>query len=218
MKNKNTHIQSFIIFFCLFWIVIVLVRLIMTLNTTPVKKDKCPDGQICMTNEQYNKLIDTRGMTNVENRPALVPSSYTRERDMRVLNDPLYPAVNRADKGSFESVVDKTIERRINVPTRQPYNDSYRLVGYITNEDDEIKTWKLFAKQTDRNRGDFYILPGNKNYDMKVQITDSIVVGEKLRDLDTIPNEVTFNSPLLASTPYKFTELPKGDLRDELDI
>jgi hypothetical protein len=147
----------------------------------------------------------------------MIPPSYTRERDMRVLHDDLYPALNRTDRGSFEGVVQKTVERRINVPTRF-YNDSYRQVGYITNPDDEIKTWRVFGKQTDRNRGEFYIIPANRNYDMKIQLTDSIVSGEKLRDLDTIPNELKFKTPLLSETPYTFTELPKGDLRDELDI
>jgi hypothetical protein len=147
----------------------------------------------------------------------LIPKSYTRERDIRVLHDDLYPAYNRADKGSFESVVDKTLERKINVPTRH-YSDSYRLIGYLTNDEDEIKTWKLMAKQTDRNKSDFFMIPANRNYDMKVQITNDIVVGDKINDLYNVPKEVKFNTPLLSSGPYKFSELPKGDINDELDI
>ena len=221
MKSKTSSISTFIILFVVVWIAIVLIRLVMVMdkNNKP-KADTCDNDKVCMSTSEYQDLLKNRGgqLTQMENRPSLIPPSYTRERDMRVLHDDLYPAYNRSDKQSFEGVVNKTIERQINVPTRQ-YNDSYRIIGYLTNEDDEIKTWKLFGKKSDRNRGDFYMIPSNRNYDMKVQITDSMVEGtEKLRDIDTIPNEVKFKSPLLAATPYQFVELPKGDLRDELDI
>jgi hypothetical protein len=53
-------------------------------------------------------------------------------------------------------------------------------------------------------------------YDLKIQITDDIVKGnEKLRSVDTLPNELTFESPLLAKTPYTVSELPKENLGNE---
>jgi len=147
--------------------------------------------------------------------PSITEPSLTRERDLRVLHDPLYPAYNRTDRDNYELVAENTFRRNINIPT-QRFNDSYRLIGYASNSDDEVGSWKVFGRQKDRNRGDYYMVPVNRNYDLKVQITDKIVVGEKLRDIDTVPDSITFDSPLLAQTPYTFVELPKGDLRDEL--
>jgi hypothetical protein len=184
------------------------------------KEGSCQNDKVCMSKGEYQELLQSRAgvLPPDNNYPAtLVPKTFTRERDMRVLHDELYPALNRSDRGSYEGVLQKTAERQINVPTRY-YNDSYRLIGYMTNEDDEIKNWKVFGKQTDRNKGEFYAIPANRNYDMKVQLTDSITVGEKLRDLDTMPSELKFKTPLLSDTPYVFSELPKGQLRDELDI
>jgi hypothetical protein len=212
---KQTHV--FIIIFVTFWTLIVLWRLITIMDSN--NSMSCPPGKICLEQNEYRQLVsnDAEPHSQASSSRSLVPQSYTRERDLRVLNDPLYPALNRSDKQSFEGVVQKTVERKINVPTHY-YSDSYRLLGYLTNEEDPIKTWKLMGKQTDRNRGSYYMVPTNAMYDMKIQITDDIVSSEKLRDLDTIPNEVRFKTPLLKDTPYVFSELPKGDLRDELDI
>jgi hypothetical protein len=85
---------------------------------------------------------------------------------MRVLNDPLYPAYNRTDRGTFEGIMSETVKRNFNMPT-QYYNDSYRLVGYLSNDDDEIGNWKIFGRQKDRNRGEFYMIPVNRNYEVK---------------------------------------------------
>jgi hypothetical protein len=101
------------------------------------------------------------------------------------------------------------MRKEINVPTRI-YNDSYRQIGYLTNDDDPVKTWKVIGKQSERNRGQFYIIPTNTNYDMKIQLTDDIMVGQKLKDVDNLPSEVQFKTPLLAATPYVLTELPRN--------
>ena len=141
---------------------------------------------------------------------------YTR--DMRVLNDPLYPPLNRTDAQSFNAVQNAVAKNQLYVQTRPGANDQYRLVGYLVSEDQTTQdaggnNWKLFARQTQSNRADFYVSPTNNNYDIKVPITDEITVGEKLRDVYTIPNEVKFNTPLLSKTAYKYIELPKTDLQ-----
>jgi hypothetical protein len=73
----------------------------------------------------------------------------------------------------------------------------------------------LFARQLDRNRADFYAVPANGYGDIKVPITNDMIVGrDKLRDVYTIPDTMTFSSPLMESTPYTFVGLPKSDLQD----
>jgi hypothetical protein len=104
----------------------------------------------------------------------------------------------------------------MNIPT-QDHNDTFRLVGYITNKDATQQdvggnTWKLFARQKDRHSSDFYMVPANKNYDVKIHVKDDMIQGERLRDLYTIPNTITFKSSMLNDTPYEFIEIPKSDL------
>jgi len=71
--------------------------------------------------------------------------------------------------------------------------------------------WKLIARQLNRNQADFFLVPVDKNYDMKIMLNNDIVVGEKLRDVYSLPNQLTFKSPLLHNTPYDVVELPMTD-------
>jgi hypothetical protein len=99
--------------------------------------------------------------------------------------------------------------------------DTYRLVGYVTNSSDEKDTgnnnWKLFARQKDRNIADFYLKPTDNNNDIKVPVSDDIVVGGRLRDIYDIPKKITFNSPMFNKEPYDVVEVPKVDLSRSAD-
>jgi hypothetical protein len=107
-------------------------------------------------------------------------------------------------------------QRNLYVPTREN-SDEYRLIGYMVNNDTVRKdqggnSWKLFARQKDRKTSDFYMVPSNNNYDVKIPISDDMVAGRyKIRDVYDIPNEVQFKSPMLNETPYTFVALPKSD-------
>jgi hypothetical protein len=102
------------------------------------------------------------------------------------------------------------------VPTNDMM-DNYRLIGYLVNQDDAKdaggNNWKLFARQKDRNRSDFYIIPANNNFDIKIHISDEMIQGnEKLRDVYTVPKQISFNTPMLNKTSYQYVEIPKADL------
>ena len=201
----------FIILFCVFWLLVVLWRLILILDKSENTNDYCPAGKVCMNEGEFHDIM-THKYSQTQPRPSLIDPSYTRERDLRVLNDPLYPALNRADRNSYEGVVVNTINRQLNIPTNT-YNDSYRLIAYMVNEEDPTSTkWKLFGRQKDRNKGEFFMVPVDRTIDLKVQITDDIVTSEKLRSIDSLPNEITFKSPLLSTSTYVITELPKASL------
>jgi hypothetical protein len=200
----------FLILFCVVWISVVLYRLSFVIDTgdysNKVEKASCPKGQVCLERGDYDVLVKQAvGGTTFSN---------TRERDIRVLKDPLYPGLNRTDAHSFEGVAQMTKAREINVPTHG-YYDSFRLIGYLSNEDDRVGNYKIMGRMKDRNRGEFYLVPVDRTLDMKIQVTDEMMKGERLRDVDTLPGEITFDSPLLSKTPYKVTELPKGELGSE---
>ncbi len=136
---------------------------------------------------------------------------HMETRDRRVLYDELYPGYARSASTNYDP---RLFRRYINLPTQES-SDTYRLVGYLTNASATIPTWKLFGKQRYRNRADFYMTPAILGYDLKIQVTDEIVKSrEKLRDLDLIPDQITFASPLLDTSPYTFVELPKSELHD----
>lgn len=138
----------------------------------------------------------------------------TYNRDMRVVKDPLYPPLNRDESRNFNNMTREVEKRNMYVPTSGS-SDSYRLVGYLTNHDAERdaggNNWKLFARMKNRHEAEFYIIPANNNYDIKIPLSNDMIVGDKLRDLYTIPGEMRYNSPMLNKTPYTFTELKSTD-------
>jgi hypothetical protein len=191
--NQNSNI---LIYLFLFVILLSLIALgLYIYMSARSKTQECPPDQVCIPKSAY-----------VQREP---------DRDLRVLKDPLYPPVNRPERPIHDQVVNATNNRHINVAT-QPSYDAYQMVGYIVAQEGATDSgggnWKLMARQKDRHQAEFYMIPANTNYDLKVPITKEIVKSERLRDIYTIPPEVTFDSPLLASVPYKYIELPKNSL------
>ena len=165
-----------------------------------------PINKVCLTLAEYDKLKN-----NVEP----IKTNHTTERDYKVLNDPLYPPLNRSDNRTHTDMVQKINRRDMYIRTND-LNDTYRLVAYLTNNsvsrDTGGNSWKLFARQKDRHLSDFYMKPTDNNNDIKIPLTEEIVVGNRLRDIYNIPSEITFNSPMLNNTPYYVMEVPKADL------
>lgn len=122
------------------------------------------------------------------------PCQLQQQRDRRVLSDPLYPPLNRS--------------------TDMMQEDSFRLIGYLSNPDQGSKKddWKLFGRMKDRHQGEYYIIPVDNNLDLKIPLTQDVVVGERLRDIYNLPQEMKFKSPMLKSSTYIMTEIPKGEI------
>jgi hypothetical protein len=161
-----------------------------------------------------------KGDGNAGTSPTTATTEDTIARDRKVLNDQLYPPLNRSDNQTHTSLTNNINKRNMYVNTND-MRDTYRLVAYVTNSSDEKDTgnnnWKLFARQKDRNISDFYLKPTDNNNDIKVTINDEIVVGKRLRDIYDIPKTITFNSPMLNKEPYDVVEVPKADLSRSAD-
>jgi hypothetical protein len=174
------------------------------------EKDK-----VCLSIEDYNKLLLSNTKTNVT-----ATTQDTIARDRKVLNDQLYPPLNRSDNITHTNLANNINKRNMYVNTND-MRDTYRLVAYVTNGSDEKDTgnnnWKLFARQKDRNISDFYLKPTDNNNDIKVPVSDDIVVGGRLRDIYDIPRKITFNSPMFNKEPYDVVEVPKVDLSRSAD-
>ena len=137
-------------------------------------------------------------------------------RDRRVMNDPLYPPLNRTDARTFNSAIRETDQGRIYSNPRADYGDTYRLVGYLSSADVGERDagdnrWKLFGRMKNHNQGDFYIIPANRDIDLKIPLTPEVVISERLRDVYSLPEEMRFRSPLLNNGVYHFVEIPKAD-------
>lgn len=185
--------------------------------SSAVENDNKNKDSVCMSTKEYERLMAMKEQQAVPQcRPSAVqPQPQTRDR--RVLNDPLYPPLNRTDTVTHEMLETQIDRRNMYVPINDNL-DNFRLVGYLINKDPNGardaggNNWKLFARQKDRNISDFYMIPSNNNYDIKINIKDDMVVGDRFRDVYTIPTQVRFNSPMLNDTPYDFVEIPKADL------
>lgn len=174
---------------------------------------KCPSGFVCMTENSYKeKQKEVKSQLPIQQ--PIHQQNTVDIRDHKVISDPLYPPLNRTDRTTFEGVVRETEARNINIPSRDS-SDSYRLVGYLVNKDSDKdaggNSWKLMARQKDRNESEFYIIPTNKDYDVKIPLTSDVFVGQRVKDVYTIPQEMALKSPMLNNSSYQFIELPKTD-------
>jgi hypothetical protein len=208
----NKYIPHLIVLFLL----IITFLIIYMIITTDINKiiDNNNTKKICLSISEYNKLI-SKNNYNVEKNIIGIET-----RDRKVIEDQLYPPLNRSDNKTHSELVKNINSRNMYIQTNN-MNDKYRLVGYVTNNAEEKdvgnNNWKLFARQKDRNISDFYMKPTDNNNDIKVPITDDIVVGDKLRDIYNISKHITFNSPLFNNTPYNIIEIPKADLINHSD-
>jgi hypothetical protein len=157
----------------------------------------CPDNMVCIPKETYN-----------------LSSVY--QRDRAVIADELMPPRNRTDTMNHARFQQGVKNRDYGQPTRSDGYDSYRLVGYLQPQNIEPgtrpDTWKLFARQKDRNRSDFYVSSADRNIDVKIPLSDSMMTEERLTDAMSLPNEVTIQHPMLTSKDYQVIELPKTDI------
>lgn len=183
------------------------------------------ENKVCMTLQQYDILKNSNKATCKQEIIAVETPPHRHhhhhhshydplahvDRDIRVLKDPLYPPLNRTDRETFDR-----IEPALRPIATSDSHDTFRVIGYLksTSMDRDAggNTWKLFGRMKDRHTGEFYITPANNLDDIKIPLTPEIVTGQRLRDVDTVPNELTFRSPLLNNTPYTFVELPKSQL------
>ena len=199
-------------------IIYILVNIKEAKDTKEVT-DPVQNNKICLSTNDYNILLD-KANHNKNNTTNKNDTNDTVVRDRKVLNDPLYPPLNRSDNKTHTELVNNITNRNMYIRTND-INDTYRLVGYVTNNSQEKDTcnnnWKLFARQKDRNISEFYMKPTDNNNDMKVPITDDIIVGDRLRDIYNIPSQLTFKSPLFNKDPYNVVEVPKADLSRSAD-
>tara|TARA_Y100000361_G_C11151938_1_gene341649 strand:+ start:1069 stop:1713 length:645 start_codon:yes stop_codon:yes gene_type:complete len=206
LKKTKTYITFFICFLIVFILLATLLYFFTNSNSR--------NNRICLTIDQYNNLLSNTTQIIPEPQP-IYDKTDTIKRDHKVLDDDLYPPLNRSDTNTHTQLANNIINRNMYVKTNN-IDDTFRLVGYVTNNATEVdngnNSWKLFGRQKDRHSSEFYMTPTNSNNDLKIPLTRDIIVNDKLDDIYSIPNTLTFNSPLLNKEPYNVVEVPKADL------
>lgn len=215
------------------------------------KTDEGAVDTVCLDARLFSSLMKTRGKTvhEEEERERERKSAQRRRerqiafdrdlylRDKRVLNDQLYPPLNRPSADVLAHLPPSLVfDRRMPDIDFEGKNcfaggrrveDKFRLLGYLKANpgDDGAKdagnnVWKCMGRMKDRNSGEFYAVPANANDDIKIPLTPDTIArnSERFRDLYTLPSEVRFNSPFFHATPYTFVELPKADLPAEVYV
>lgn len=154
------------------------------------------DGQKVQQSNQKQLVFDTRMNENLNSqylpRPLnMIPISSQQmyNRDRAVIDDPLYPPLNRN--------------------SLQPH-DNYRMVGYLVSEESQEDSWQLYGRQMNNNKSEFYVRPTNRNIEMKVPIQDSDFrrPSDRLRDIDNLPERTSIDNPLFNSSSYKVVTNP----------
>lgn len=202
-----------IVVFLLFFVIIGYLIWNYTNKHDNQEAVKPASDKICMSVDEFNKL-----------KSATIPQTKsdadTIARDRKVLDDDLYPPLNRGDTRSHTNLANNINRRRMYVNTQET-GDTFRLVAYVTSTSDEKDSgnnnWKLFARQKDRHFSEFYMIPTDNTNDLKISINNDNVVGHRLRDVYDIPQQLTFNTPLLNKEPYDVVEVPKADLSRSAD-
>ena len=128
------------------WVILFVMLLLIGLGLTVFVAPRYYNNnneKVCINVNEYRKLYNNK--KTQENRQ----ESPTRirviddTRDRKVLNDPLYPALNRSATDVHNSVVEQ-IEKKNLYNTTQEFTDRYRLVAYVTNQDTTNKDVNLF--------------------------------------------------------------------------
>ncbi len=126
------------------------------------------NNKVCLSIDDYNVLLDKAKHNKQAERDETVV------RDRKVLNDPLYPPLNRSDNKTHAELANNIANRNMYIRTND-VGDTYRLVGYVTNNSDDKDTgnnnWKLFARQKDRHISEFYMKPTDNNNETWSSIT-----------------------------------------------
>jgi hypothetical protein len=96
------------------------------------------DDKVCLRLSDYNKLLQSPGQQ--QQRVTLSSSNATinpaSDRDIRVLKDPLFPAINRSETDTHNRTIDAINRKQLYTRT-QDFTDRYRMVAYVTNPDDK---------------------------------------------------------------------------------
>jgi len=141
-KNKINYLL--IALFILLLIIIIGYLLYINFNLESKKsmniiKEK-DNAKICMTVDEYKNLLDNK--TNIK-MISEKSKEDTIERDRKVLDDDLYPPLNRGDTVSHTRLANNINNRKMYINTQET-GDTYRLVAYVSSTSNMKDSGNIF--------------------------------------------------------------------------
>jgi hypothetical protein len=152
-------------------------------------------------------------MTATILKPSRDPVS---DRDHRVINDPLYPLINRTDRPTFDYLIRNPIIRGI--PTRYNDNlDTLRPIAiarlHVDGLNPKSELYYLLGRRTSRNssKGEYYLWSANDNNRIKIPLTDDRN-NPIIKDFDNLPEQIEITNGVFAGSVLDIQELKNADL------
>lgn len=138
------------------------------------------------------------------------------DRDRRVINDPLYPIINRSDRPTFDYLIkNPTIK---GIMTRYDDNlDTPRPIAIarlnINGFNSTSELYYLFGKRRSRNssKGEYYLWAPNNNNQIKIPLVDDRN-NPLIKDFDNLPTTLTIKDGIFANATLEIQELKNADL------
>jgi hypothetical protein len=173
---------------------------IMLLNSILTKQNELEKKYDTITNKSNETIVINPNNTQID--PVAL-------RDNRVLNDPLYPVINRTDRPTYDQLAlylsNRTIATRGN-------SDTFRQVGITVANDDKRTKYLLMGRSIHgRPDGEFYLVEVNSNNMMKIPLVDKSN-RQLIKDIYNIPETLDINYGVLAGTTLTIQEIKTADL------
>ena len=160
--------------------------------------------------QEFNKRLKVFTTLTSEYKDKInKPKATISKRDMAVVQDPLYPPLDRNPRPLADEYLRYRDAGYFDVPTRNG-TDTYRLMGYLINSTNKDEKWNIYGRQrySGSSHGYFYATQQcNNNQCTKIELTKDILVGQQLNDFYNLPSTLTFNSPLFGTDPYDVVQL-----------
>ena len=131
-------------------------------------------------------------------------------RDVRVVNDKLYPILNRVEKPIINSIIDNQINS-----LRRHSPDTFRPMALV-KERNTHDVYYLMGRQKYRgsNRGEFYLVSPNFNKGTKIPLNDE-PNDRPIKDYYALPTDFKINNGIFTGMTFDVQELKNGDLTSD---
>lgn len=131
-------------------------------------------------------------------------------RDIRVINDKLYPILNRVEKPIINSIVDNRLNS-----LRRHSPDTFRPMALV-KERNTHDVYYLMGRQKYRgsNRGEFYLVSPNFNKGTKIPLNDE-PNDRPIKDYYALPTEFKINNGIFTGMTFDVQELKNSDLTSD---
>lgn len=167
-------------------------------------KENQEKTNISNRNNELNKTI----ITTTE--PVIVPD-FINQRDVNVIDNPLYPILNRAERPISDMILANN--QFLNFSTRGS-PDTYRPMA-IAKKVGEVPTelYYLMGRQKYQgsSQGEFYLTSMNKDKNIKIPINRDNT-NPRLNDYYNLPTTLEITSGIFANDIFQIQELPTSDL------